>query len=530
MIKHTGNEYKCDMKIGHGSNGTVFKSTDKDGSECAIKIINCDSNIGISSMVLYELMMMKKMKWIGMYQIKDYFVSYDESLQINIVSDYYPNNLLNYVIENDIDTIKANKIFVRLLHSISYLESIGYYHGDLSSNNVMLNFDLTPVIIDFASSRKFRRLPVNLPTIDIRPIEMLTLSCIEPSKIDIWSLGCLFYMMLSRDAIADGISEEECAKSIKEIFGLNSLSTASKVNYSFIGIEYRDIIKKMLNIDPHQRISIEQLQNNSFIQQMNTTYNFYKHKRDAYFQKLDYGTNIICINDRGRMIDFMINLKMIFNVTFEAVHISIHLVDKVHKKIYMDIISLSLMAFSISCKIISDLDISVNDINKILLNFDKDPINMKIYTHVILDICEKSAWDIDPMNIYDHIHSLNDTYENSMNMLLMMTAVVPDIIKYDILTRIIALYIIIKHNNNDFVKDDFLRNIQSNIHGNTNLPFTINCVKTILSKFFMKCIRSGNSDIKKYMEYSKKYFIIFDDILKNIDCNGIMDSAVVYLC
>ena len=525
--------YKYDTKIGLGSSGEIYKSTDKDGRECAIKTIICNKCTGISASTLYELMTMEKANIYGIAKIKDYFITDNSDVTINIVLSYFPDNLLNYIINNDIDTYKTNKIFVEIVKALYYLESMGQYHGDLSSKNIMLDQNLNPVIIDLASSRKFRRKPINSPTMDVCPIEMLTSESIHTSKIDVWALGCLFYMMLSQDAIADGTSKEDCVTRINEIFESNNDNSnefASKINYSFIGIEYRNLIKTMINIDPIKRISINQLINNKFIKQMDITLNAAcEYDKTTYNPTYKHNTNILSVEDRGKMIDLLMNLQRIFEVSLETVHIAIHIIDTVQKKVHMDNIVLFLMAFSISCKIVSDFDISIVDINTILENFHKDSINVKMHATIIIDICSKSKWDIDPINLYDYIHLLNNDYKDYMNYLLITTVVSSEIVNYDILTRILSLYIIIKCCKDDQNSDIFLKSVKNKMNPNINFSLITNCVKVILHSFLLKYTSHNNSSIKQFIQYSTKYCANFNSLMKNLDANNIMENIVLYL-
>ena len=526
------NEYKYDTKIGFGGSGNIYKSIDKDGRECAIKTITCDEYIGMSSGTLYELMMMETVDIPGIVKIKDYFITFCGDVKINIVLDYYQNNLLDYIIHNDIDTFSANNIFAEILKTVHNLELSKRYHGDLSSKNIMLDNNLKPVIIDLASSRKFRRNPINYPTMDVCPIEILTDDDVYTSKIDVWALGCLFYMMLSKDAIADGKSKEECVARINEVFdqGDNSFyDLASKVNYSFIGLKYYELIKMMINIDPKQRISISQLIEHDFIKQMDLSLNELSYNTKHYVPTYKYDTNILLTEERGKMIDFMMNLQTVFSVSLETVHIAIHIVDIVNKKIHIDHIVLFLMAFVISCKIVNDFNIRIVDINKILENFHKDPIDVKMHTVTIIDICSNGKWDIDPTNLYDYIHLLDNKYKNNMDFLLIVTTVISEIINYDIMTRIISLYIIIKYCNNDTVNDSFLKMLKSEMGSNMDFSLITNCTKVILYKFFMKYLSNNNSEEKKFITYSTKYCATFNSLAQNISYNDIMDNIVIYL-
>jgi serine/threonine protein kinase len=106
------------------------------------------------------------------------------------------------------------ELFYQLLITVQYMHRLGYAHCDLKPVNIMLreppdqNKIPQPVLIDFGCTEKldkFIQTPCAAPSYsppevllamqrsDLDPLELK----IKPEKIDVWSLGAIFYGLLT---------------------------------------------------------------------------------------------------------------------------------------------------------------------------------------------------------------------------------------------------------------------------------------------------------------------------------------------
>lgn len=160
----------------------------------------------------------------------------------------------------------AKYFFVQILKGLAALHKVGILHRDIKLENVMLTVTGELKIGDFGVSRK------------MRPTEVCKEQCGTPAyiapelierngytgfKADMWSAGVSLYAMVV------GTVPFKAAQITK----LNELIKSAKYNYSYqsgsmprttanaasqYSPELRDLIGKLLTVDPSKRLSAEQ--------------------------------------------------------------------------------------------------------------------------------------------------------------------------------------------------------------------------------------------------------------------------------
>ncbi|KAJ8128890.1 hypothetical protein O1611_g4742 [Lasiodiplodia mahajangana] len=146
--------------------------------------------------------------------------------------------------------------FRQILTALEYVHSFNICHRDLKPENILMKSNGIVKIADFG-----------MAAIQQSPTHALRTSCGSPhyaapeliartryqgDKVDIWSMGCLLYVALCRrlpfDDL-DGNVPKLLAKARKGVYFVPN----------FLGAEARDLIAKMLNVDPAKRISIRKI-------------------------------------------------------------------------------------------------------------------------------------------------------------------------------------------------------------------------------------------------------------------------------
>jgi cyclin-dependent kinase 1 len=157
-------------------------------------------------------------------------------------------------------------------------------HRDLKPDNLLINRQGLIKVGDFGLARSFsipvRKLSLEIVTLWYRAPEILMTSEAYSTSIDIWSLGCIFAEMATRDALFQGDSEIDQLFRIFRVLGTptaetwpgvdklpdfhsqfpnwieNKLEALIEDNVDLNGF---DLLQKMLILDPTKRISAKEM-------------------------------------------------------------------------------------------------------------------------------------------------------------------------------------------------------------------------------------------------------------------------------
>lgn len=154
----------------------------------------------------------------------------------------------------------ASRIMKQVMNAVLYCHSNGIVHRDIKSDNILFlenNIDSPIKLIDFGISLKFEKntkLKDKTGTVLYIAPEVLQGSYDE--KCDIWSCGVLMYMMLSGVPPFYGATRKEVMQKISK----GKFSFKSKV-WSIISKEAKELIEKMLTLNPDKRPSAREVLN-----------------------------------------------------------------------------------------------------------------------------------------------------------------------------------------------------------------------------------------------------------------------------
>ncbi|KAH8924627.1 Pkinase-domain-containing protein [Atractiella rhizophila] len=162
--------------------------------------------------------------------------------------------LFDYLLERGRFTpMECRRIFGQLCLGVSYIHSMGVVHRDLKLENVLLDGMLNVKIADFGFGREFegrRMLETFCGTTGYAAPEMLAGKKYAPEEVDIWSLGIIFYTLLTGSMPFDDDDEGLLkAKIIKGDYYLPE----------WLGEDCCDLISNILQVEPSKRLSIKQI-------------------------------------------------------------------------------------------------------------------------------------------------------------------------------------------------------------------------------------------------------------------------------
>lgn len=279
-------------KIGSGSYGSIYIGKRIiDGKEIAIKQFRDNSvDDGISPSTLREIISLKKLNHKNIISILDVITN---SESIYIVQELMQMDLHSFIskYKTNIPINIIKSILYQILSGIAYVHSKNFFHRDLKPQNILVNLPYSnwncscesekdyPVvkITDFGFCRVFcnsnKKYSKETMTPLYRAPEVLLGEEEYTSKVDLWSIGCIFAeLLLGHPFFNESVSEVDIVKKLFEFFEIDSkISNFSEIctkdmvvkkekwveNFPKIDSEGIDLLSKLLTVDPTKRISAE---------------------------------------------------------------------------------------------------------------------------------------------------------------------------------------------------------------------------------------------------------------------------------
>jgi serine/threonine protein kinase len=185
-----------------------------------------------------------------------------------LVMDYFENGNLFYYIDkmkNGMEEIHAKIIFKKILEGINFCHKNNICHLDIKTENILLDKDFNPVIIDFGLSHKCKDSMVKLEkgrgTYKYMCPEIVNKKNITFNgiKADIFSLGVLlFNLVTGKYCFNVAISQDSCYKFIVKK-NYESFWKVVNLKNKIISDDLKDLYIRMISRDPNERPSIEEI-------------------------------------------------------------------------------------------------------------------------------------------------------------------------------------------------------------------------------------------------------------------------------
>ena len=230
------NDIKYIDTIEEGLHSTVYKVS-YNNNIYALKSIPLD-HYGIPDIALSEITLLKKLN--HQHIIKCHYILISH-IHISLLLEYCDYNLKDYL--NQCTNILP--VFKQICLGVHYLHHNNIIHRDLKPDNILIHQN-TIKICDFGLSR-YTSSQVNyslqVVTLWYRAPEIL-LKLNYSLPVDIWSLGCIFYEMLTKNVLYKGMNEISMLKLIYH----TTIKDLESINLQ--------LISKMLLINDYERITI----------------------------------------------------------------------------------------------------------------------------------------------------------------------------------------------------------------------------------------------------------------------------------
>ena len=261
----TIDQFILGQKLGQGTFGLVRLATHiLTGEKVAVKILDKEKVLQESDKNRLEREI-KILKILRHPNIVHLYNVIQNSTSIFLIMEYISGKeLFDYIVlKKRLQENEACKFYQQIISGIEYLHKLKIVHRDLKPENLLLDSKKNIKIVDFGLSNLY---PKN---------ELLNTACGSPYYaapemirgekyngllVDIWSSGIVLYAMLCGFLPFDDCNNEILYRKIIE----------GKFNIPhFISDSAKDILKKILNVDPYKRYNISSIKNHPWFNLIN---------------------------------------------------------------------------------------------------------------------------------------------------------------------------------------------------------------------------------------------------------------------
>lgn len=289
-------DYEKIDKIGEGSYGVVYKVRKKETKDIvALKRVKISSRSngfedGIPSSSLREIAALKNLKHPNILELLEIVHT---GTSIYLVFEYLDQDLKKALEATQAGLTEkvAKSYLLQLLKGIAYCHSRHILHRDIKLQNLLVNKDGTVKLADFGLARSMS-IPLRVCTKEVvtlwyRAPELLLGTDIYGPAIDVWSLGCIYYEMLTKKVLFPGDSEIDQLFKTFQILGTpneTQWTAVSSLPYyktnfpKWSGVDFKklmpdhgeaaDLLYKMLIYDPAKRISAQEAIKQSYFDEL----------------------------------------------------------------------------------------------------------------------------------------------------------------------------------------------------------------------------------------------------------------------
>ncbi|KAH8021280.1 hypothetical protein HPB51_013955 [Rhipicephalus microplus] len=270
-------------KIGEGTYGVVYKAKCKGTNQIvAIKKIRVDcAEEGVPMTTIREVSLLKELKHKNIVRLIEVVISPSNS--IYLVFEHMTMDLKKFLDaqpkNKTLDGAIVKKYLGQLVDAILFCHKRRVLHRDLKPANVLIDDKGGLKVADFGLCRAFT-LPVRAYTHEVltlwyRAPEILLGESHYSTPVDVWSIGCIFFELLTGKTLFRGNSEIDQLFRIFRVLGTPTVDTWPEVtqlpNYNPTFPMWRknivaellpeadceavDLLLKMLIYSPRERIS-----------------------------------------------------------------------------------------------------------------------------------------------------------------------------------------------------------------------------------------------------------------------------------
>ncbi|KAI1111564.1 kinase-like domain-containing protein [Nemania sp. NC0429] len=254
--------FEIGRPLGKGKFGRVYLARERtSGFICALKVLHKTelSQGRVEKQVRREIEIQSNLRHPNILQL---FGHFHDSKRVFLILEFAAKGELYKHLrrESRFPEWKASQYIAQMASALRYLHRKHVIHRDIKPENILVGIHGEIKISDFGWSvhAPNSRRETMCGTLDYLPPEMIKPGSSDNSyneKVDLWSLGVLTYEFLVGEAPFEDTP----------VMTQRRIARADMSIPSFVSPEARDLIKKLLVLDPEKRIPLDQVQTHPWI-------------------------------------------------------------------------------------------------------------------------------------------------------------------------------------------------------------------------------------------------------------------------
>lgn len=300
MLNDTNERYRKVEKIGEGTYGVVYKAEDtQTGRIIALKKIRLETeDEGVPSTAIREISILKELQHTHIVSLID-VISHAKKLYL--VFEYLEQDLKQLMNKRKqgLSGFTLKSYLYQMLDGILFCHTHRIIHRDLKPQNLLVSRDgLTIKLADFGLARAFQ-VPLHTYTHEVvtlwyRAPEILLGDKHYSPAVDLWSVGCIFAEMSTKQPLFPGDSEIDELYKIFRVLGTPTEhswpSVTSMPDYapvfpqwspqplgsvvSTLPTDGLDLLSRMLCYEPTRRLSAKVALQHQYLEEIRNSMAF----------------------------------------------------------------------------------------------------------------------------------------------------------------------------------------------------------------------------------------------------------------
>ncbi|RYO76827.1 hypothetical protein DL766_010072 [Monosporascus sp. MC13-8B] len=254
--------FEIGRPLGKGKFGRVYLARERtNGFICALKVLHKNElqQGRVEKQVRREIEIQSNLRHPNILQLYGHF---HDSKRVFLIIEFAGKGELYKHLrrETRFPEWKASQYIAQMASALRYLHRKHVIHRDIKPENILVGIHGEIKLSDFGWSvhAPNSRRQTMCGTLDYLPPEMLKPGSSDNTyneKVDLWSLGVLTYEFLVGEAPFEDTP----------VMTQRRIARADMTVPSFVSPEARDLIKRLLVLDPEKRIPLDQVQTHPWI-------------------------------------------------------------------------------------------------------------------------------------------------------------------------------------------------------------------------------------------------------------------------